>query len=219
MRPYPPGGDSNKGKNPAITLRDIARLAVPSGDPLESARIRNWFTKQPDKMVLSKSRLEVKVQSMNALYWVLTVTISILLAGCAVSNRRANLPLRDIAKGGFSGIQEERRTIIQDEAAWRKFWAEHARGEIPESQPPAVDFENEMVVAATMGQRPTGGYEIEIVEVREEAGELVVRVMQQTPPEDAMLIQALTAPFHFVAVPKNPLPGRFVMAEPEERNP
>jgi hypothetical protein len=156
---------------------------------------------------------------MNALYYIVVIVVSILLVGCAGGERDSSLLFRELAKGTFSGIQEERQAVLREPEEWGKFWVEHARGHLPEGDPPPVNFESEMVVAVTMGQRPTGGYEIAIDQVLEEGGQVVVRVVRRTPPEDAMLIQAMTAPFHFVAVPRSRHPARFVVGEAEQSAP
>jgi hypothetical protein len=46
---------------------------------------------------------------------------------------------------------------------------------------------------------------------------LKISVKNSSPPPDAMTIQALTAPFHFVAVPKSNLKPEFVEAKPAEK--
>jgi hypothetical protein len=74
-----------------------------------------------------------------------------------------------------------------------------------------------MVIAVTMGRRSTGGYSIEITRVERVGNRLRVEVTRTAPPRGAMTIQALTAPFHFVAVPASDLPVRFVEKKPGTR--
>jgi hypothetical protein len=61
----------------------------------------------------------------------------------------------------------------------------------------ADEFKRVAVVAAFLGERRTGGYQIEIT--RAPDGD--VRVKEATPPKDAMLTQALTRPYKIVSVP------------------
>jgi PrcB C-terminal len=60
-----------------------------------------------------------------------------------------------------------------------------------------------MVVAVFLGIRPTGGYGVEITAARREGGTLVVEYVERRPRPDALLTQALTAPFHIVALPRH----------------
>ena len=59
----------------------------------------------------------------------------------------------------------------------------------------------------------TGGYTIESVRVEPSEKSLRIFVKQTSPPPGALTIQALTAPFHFIAVPKSDLKAEFVDAK------
>jgi hypothetical protein len=65
---------------------------------------------------------------------------------------------------------------------------------------PAVEpdfFRSNLVVAAFLGERRTGGYSVRF----SRAGNGALRLEESTPPKDAMVIQVITAPFAVVAVP------------------
>jgi PrcB C-terminal len=127
------------------------------------------------------------------------------------------LPIRSLAKGAFSGIKEARREIIKDPAQWEKVWKQHATAAGSSEKIPPVDFSKEMVIAATMGTRRTGGYSIEIRNVAPTDKTLKIWLKQTSPPPEAITVQALTAPFHFVAVPKSDLKPEFVEAPDEKK--
>jgi hypothetical protein len=128
-----------------------------------------------------------------------------------------DFPLRTLAKGAHSGIQEAKRERIKTPDVWDRLWEKHSVRTPPEEKP-AVNFDQEMVIAMTMGRRRTGGYAIEITEVRAVENRLRIEYQQSTPPEGAMTIQVLTAPFHFVAVPRSDLEPEFVeMPLPDRR--
>ncbi|CAN5893831.1 hypothetical protein BH23ACT11_BH23ACT11_31170 [soil metagenome] len=50
-------------------------------------------------------------------------------------------------------------------------------------------------LAAFWGEKPTGGYTLEILSAREEGGRILVQLALKKPPPDAMVSQALTYPF------------------------
>jgi len=137
--------------------------------------------------------------------------------GCVSINGAQPLPIRVLAKGAFSGIREARQEVINDAEHWEKLWNQHATSAGSEEKIPAVDFSKEMVIVAAMGTRRTGGYSIEIVRVEPGGKTLSIAVRKSSPPPGAITIQALTAPFHFVAVPKSDLKPRFVEVAPEEK--
>jgi hypothetical protein len=107
--------------------------------------------------------------------------------------------LRRLDSGTFSSIQKPRTVVVRDMETWQALWKEHRGGTLPL---PKVDFAKEMVLGAWAGTRPTGGYVITIQEARLKNGTLTVSVRSESPPPDAMLIQALTQPFDLVAVKK-----------------
>jgi hypothetical protein len=120
------------------------------------------------------------------------------------------LPLRTLAKGGFSGIQEPLQQLIKDPAHWEKVWSAHNAGRKSEQNRPEIDFTKEMVILATMGRKNTGGYSIEITKAEVSGDQLKVYVTRKTPRPGGMSLQALTAPFHMAAVPKTELKPEFV---------
>jgi hypothetical protein len=148
------------------------------------------------------------IQSLTACLAIAT------LLGCTSATGADPPKLRSLGKGGFSGIKEAKKEVIKDRVAWEKLWTEH--GKTTKNAPPAphVDFSKEMVIVVTMGTKRTGGYSVEIVGVQPEGKKLQVTFKQTSPPPGAMTIQALTAPFHFVAAPKSDLAPEFVEAKP-----
>ena len=136
--------------------------------------------------------------------------IILTLIACTATGYGDALTLRTIAKGSFSGITKATEEVIKDNAAWEKTWAQHNRDKRAEGKVPEIDFAKAMAVVVTMGQQRTGGYAIEIVKVESVDKRLKIWVRRKTPPPGAMLIQALTVPFHIVAVPKSDLRPEFV---------
>jgi hypothetical protein len=147
---------------------------------------------------------------MNVLQSVFGSLIMLGLFGCVTASSEDSIPLRSLAKGGFSGIQEAKQEVITEKKAWEQIWSKHSKSRTPAAAPPEVDFEKEMVIAVTMGSKRTGGYAVEIARVEITEKKLKILVKESSPPPGAMTLQALTAPFHFVAVPKSNLKPEFV---------
>jgi hypothetical protein len=136
----------------------------------------------------------------------------VLLGLClmATDGTAGTLPIRILAKGASSGIKDSRRALIKDASAWDKCWSQHAGMLKPATAAPSVNFSKEMVIAATMGTRRTGGYGIEISSVEKTAHKLKVFVKETSPPPGMMSIQILTSPYCFAAVPKTALEPEFI---------
>jgi hypothetical protein len=154
---------------------------------------------------------------MNAIPTVVLGLSLACLLSCVAASGAHPLTIRSLKKGAFSGISDAKEEVIKTAAQWEKLWKQHGASGRESGKIPAVDFSKEMVVAATMGTKRTGGYAIEIVGVEARDKTLRISVKKTSPPPDAMTIQALTAPFHFVAVPKSDLKPEFVEVKPEEK--
>lgn len=116
---------------------------------------------------------------------------------------------RDVASGSQSNIEEATRQVIQDQEQWRKWWQRHNTveerigGKTRPKPAPKVDFEEETVLAVTMGRRSTGGYAIRFIEVRRKE-DVVTAVLQiKSPGPEEMVTMALTSPFAIIAIPKH----------------
>ena len=97
--------------------------------------------------------------------------------------------LKVIAQGSHSPITDPFVAVVRDEVTF----AELAKLE-PSVAKLAVDFKTNVVVAAFLGQRNTGGYSIEITPAA--TGEIQVR--ENVPGKDVMVPQMITAPFKIV---------------------
>ena len=140
--------------------------------------------------------------------------VALCLAGVASNIQADPLPLRSIAKGAVSGITEPRKDVIRDAESWEKFWGKHRAQAKDGAALPAVNFTNELVIAVTLGRKHTGGYTVEIVRAEPDDQHLLVTVRRTAPRPGALSLQVLTAPFHFVAVPRSALPVQFTEAKP-----
>ena len=120
--------------------------------------------------------------------------IAFLLAGIL----QTMIPMRPIDKGITSNFDDARQASARSVEEWSRLWTQHAG----ERTRPSVDFSREIVVAVFMGTRPTGGFGVEIVRVRQEGVALVVSYTETRPSPDSVAAQVLTSPFHIVAVPR-----------------
>ncbi len=113
-------------------------------------------------------------------------------------------PLQILAqwKGTHSGITQSQRRVIKNAKELEQLWREVHSKALPMPALPKVDFGKNMVLAAFMGEKRTGGYAIQITKVVARNGEVVVFIKETTPPPDAIVTQTLTQPFHIVVVPK-----------------
>src|SRR5262245_13138666 len=118
--------------------------------------------------------------------------------------RKVETPLSivTVEKGQRSGIREALQKVIRNRDEWNAFWKRHSS--INTNPLPAliVDFDREMVVGIFLGEKNTGGYEVEIVWAERRDSALYFYYREENPPPGAMVTQALTQPFHLVKIAK-----------------
>ncbi|RMH20735.1 MAG: protease complex subunit PrcB family protein [Gemmatimonadetes bacterium] len=107
------------------------------------------------------------------------------------------------------GPHDSLRTVVRDSVSWREYWI--GLSVRPEQHPtaPEIDFSRRMVIAASMGLRPTLGHRIDIDGIRREGDELVVDVTSTYPDDGCRQPRVQIAPVHMVLVPASSLPVRF----------
>jgi hypothetical protein len=93
--------------------------------------------------------------------------------------------------------EEEMFYIIGDEETFTDLWVNKLEEEMFE-----VDFDEKMVLAVFLGEKPSGGYNVEITEIIETDTTLEVMVNETIPGEDDMVTMALTYPSHVVMLDK-----------------
>jgi len=71
-----------------------------------------------------------------------------------------------------------------------------------------------MVVALFMGERRTGGHEIEVTRVERAGSGLAVHYRSKSPNPGDMTSQALTQPFHLITLARDDGPVVFVAESP-----
>ncbi|HEU5218786.1 MAG TPA: protease complex subunit PrcB family protein, partial [Gemmatimonadales bacterium] len=82
----------------------------------------------------------------------------------------------------YTGYQESTRTVINDSSSWQAAW-----GTLWASSPtqgglaPYVDFSVETVILVAMGEKPRGGYQIQITAVDSTPDKVYVSVTEASP--------------------------------------
>lgn len=122
-----------------------------------------------------------------------------LLVGCGRSSKSE---LTTLARGTYSGITSQEAVLITNLAQWDELWRRHANRFDPPPARPPVDFDRFSVIALFLGERPTGGYAVTVTQVRAEGERLIITAQEHRPGPEAIVTQALTQPYHMVAIPK-----------------
>lgn len=95
-------------------------------------------------------------------------------------------------------------------------WIDGAREEFAAQ---TMEYEDVLYLLVTYGEKPTGGYDVEITSIVEEADKLVVTVDFTEPGEDDIVTQALTYPYDLAMLDDPGLPVEFVATGAETEVP
>ncbi|MFN3476701.1 MAG: protease complex subunit PrcB family protein, partial [Candidatus Methylomirabilales bacterium] len=84
------------------------------------------------------------------------------------------------------------------------------------SEPPPVDFAQEMAIAVFRGEQPTAGFGLEIQKLEEKGGNLYLYVQEASPAPGSAVLQVLTQPYHIIKLERKDIPVRIVYQAPQE---
>lgn len=90
--------------------------------------------------------------------------------------------------------------MITDEAEFLTVWNRANGAQLTVPPLPDVNFERETVLAVFLGQKPTGGYGVEVQRISLDERELYVDLLEREPGAGAITTQALTSPWIMIRV-------------------
>jgi hypothetical protein len=163
---------------------------------------------------LSNKKEERLIKRNMAILFFIPILVLIIsfFAGCSgydIEDYPESQDFTTISRGQTSSISDQKHLVIRDEQGLKDIWQQidDARG-LPE-----IDFENNMVIAVFMGERPTGGYGIEIESIDAYADRITVNIVETEPGPDELTTQALAYPYHIVTTEKTEMEVRFELLE------
>lgn len=160
------------------------------------------------------ARLALSISRQAVFLLLFTSLLSALFVGCSVAatSNATGYSFSTLDRGSQSGVRERKLVVIKNENDWKALWTSHTSLSVPLKAMPPADFQTEMIVAVFSGEKPTGGYSIEITGIREDSTKhaLEVVVHESNPSRDAMVTQVLTQPYHIVKLRQIQLPVTFV---------
>ena len=114
-----------------------------------------------------------------------------------------------IAYALYSGVTTPQDLVIRDAAAWSALWALIHATQRPVPPLPDVDFGQEMIIAAALGTRSTGGYNVLLTQATEDASAVHIQVVETSPGPDCVTTQALSQPIDLARAPRRDAPVQF----------
>jgi hypothetical protein len=154
-----------------------------------------------DLLILSMSFLVLLSIPLPAAHEIIETHHPWEIAFANSAARRANqVSFHTVLKGYRSGVRDSLEAIARNQPEWSALWKRHASIEPNLAPPPAIDFSKEIVVAVFLGEKPTGGHDVEIVGAERSDGTLLISFVEKSPRPGGVVTQAFTQPFHIVRV-------------------
>ncbi|GEM_PF-4000816 len=133
---------------------------------------------------------------MKALVFAVLLS-AVLLSGCSALSPQPlgnDIQFSTITKG--DGIQlsytGEANLVIKSPGEWI--------ANIGQRLPPTLNFSNEVVIAALYGEKPHGGYNMDITSIRRVGGNTVVFVNRVAPGPTCFNNQSATWPYDIIKI-------------------
>jgi hypothetical protein len=131
----------------------------------------------------------------------LATPFSLLRVAAIETNKSTDrVSFKTIAKGLRSGIREPSQIAVRSQSEWQKLWRQHTSTSTVPAPLPVVDFDKEIVAAVFLGEKPSGGYGLEISSAEVADSSLTVFVKETSPKPGAIVTQAINQPFHIVRI-------------------
>ena len=89
-------------------------------------------------------------------------------------------------------------SLIRNRAAWEDAWQQLYRDHRPQPPLPDVDFERQMILLASLGRRPSGGYSIAVQDISVTDNTLAVDVLIKQPGQGCIVTTGITVPVDIV---------------------
>jgi len=128
----------------------------------------------------------------------------LLFSNCFIFKKHGERELKfeTFKKGFYSGIREKGEFIIKNKEDFLKLWKNLSANFIPPPEPPEINFEKFMLIAVFMGNKSTGGFNIQIERIIEKNEEISVYVKEESPGKNCIVTMAFTQPYHIVKLEK-----------------
>ena len=99
-----------------------------------------------------------------------------------------------------SGITTQQRLVVRDGATWANVWQQIAGNNRPIPAAPSVDFASNVVIVAAMGMKSSGGYSIDVNDVRTVAQDAWISITESSPGAMCSTAGVITTPVAVVIV-------------------
>ncbi len=129
-----------------------------------------------------------------------------------VSTYAGSVPFGTLDRGEDTPSGLEEPTVFLNRNDWMTFWRSHGG----ETEVPAVDFTEEMVIVGVVGEREEAGDSVEVRRILQVDLGTLTEVYERVPGDFCSPAARSHVPYHIVVAPRTPLPIRFADVRVEQ---
>lgn len=147
--------------------------------------------------------------------WIVYITFILVIVGTSGcrEEKKIEMPFQTIAAevGGLEYTKEEPALVI----ITRPDQIESSELEVifpPDllEKMSQLDYEQYFVVLVLQGLQPNSGYGVTVKQINFEDGQMIIEVDFRTPTPGTRVLNAVTSPYHLIAVPKKKVQGQSI---------
>lgn len=155
-----------------------------------------------------------KIKISLSLLLIFSISLFLFLLSCGKENGGKTVAFDTISKGIYSQQAEKEYFVVKDTESFNQLLAKISNGD-SEITNKDVDFSKEMVVGAFLGEKPTGGYTVEISDAlkQDKYIEFLIKINEPDPGE--IVTEVITSPYHIIKLKKSDMEFMFNIIEQE----
>lgn len=144
---------------------------------------------------------------MKSMRSLTAIAMFLLLASCNGESSSPTgvdgvVPFTTVHKEQATGLRARRAEVISRADVWQRTWDEIVANRSPKPPLPAVDFERNLLILASLGETGDACRSIAIDGVERRGGELQVSIKESRRPMNCVCPPVAVAPVHVVSVPR-----------------
>jgi len=128
------------------------------------------------------------------------ILIIFSLFACTAGGSSSMTKFETISKGIYSKQIEKAYFIIKDKESFNELLDKiNSDTEIIDTD---INFSEEMVVGVFLGEKQTGGYEVEVTDVLDQNDYIEFQIKINEPDPGEIVAQSITSPYHIIKLNK-----------------
>lgn len=110
------------------------------------------------------------------------------------------IPFVELSAGLNGDFSEKTNKIITNQNEYNATWTAAFSRFSDQPKPAKIDFENQLILLVTMGEKNSGGYTIKIDSIEENEKTIVVTILETSPGKSCITTSMMTYPYQIVGL-------------------